>query len=88
MALDADEDGRLSCSELLRFARLTGCDDDVATWQEEYESICIDLGVCPSEGLNRKSFAALVDVNSEFCPCTNDDLQGVFQLLPPRPWTW
>lgn len=82
LELDTDRDGYLVSSDLHRFARLTGFDGDAASWQEEYNMLCREHGVLPRDGLNRKTFCAVVDVNSEEgCPCTDSELKTILRQL-------
>jgi hypothetical protein len=81
-ALDVDGDGHLNSGELLRFARLTGFDADPSAWREEYALLCKDAGISPSDGFNRRAFAAVVDDSSEHgCPCTKTELEDIAKKL-------
>lgn len=73
-ACDEDDDGFLSVFEMLTFARLTGFEDDDASWREEFNLICSDYDVDRALGINLALFTKLVNDESDSGQYCDDDL--------------
>ncbi|CAJ1398336.1 unnamed protein product [Effrenium voratum] len=52
--------GRIGCSELRRYAVLSGFEGDADEWAEEYEDLCADQGWSKDTGISRLEFAGLM----------------------------
>merc|ERR1712014_522233 len=77
-ACDADGNGRLTQHELHSFAVRTGFDGGRDEWVDEYEMLCEERECDPTEGLDARRFAELVNDDTEAgCPCTDDELRKI-----------
>lgn len=69
--------GCLGSEEMLIFAKLTGFEGSAADWQEEFQSLCQELG---AQGIDLATFSRLVDDASEQgCFCTDEELRNIIR---------
>eukprot|EP00913_Durusdinium_trenchii_P035487 g33210.t1 len=66
---------------MLAFAKQTGFEGSDADWEEEFQSLCQELGI---NGVDLTTFGQLVDDRSERgCYCTKEDLQSIIRSRSP-----
>lgn len=71
----------LTSQEMLAFAKQTGFEGSDADWEEEFQSLCQELGI---NGVDLTTFGQLVDDRSERgCYCTKEDLQSIIRSRSP-----
>jgi Ca2+-binding EF-hand superfamily protein len=84
LRLDVDRDGKLSPSEMRRFAEQQDFEGSEEDWAEAYKELCTEKGRDPAHGVDLSLFTQLVDDESEEtgCYCTDDEMRTMLTKLP------
>lgn len=84
LRLDVDRDGKLSPSEMRRFAELQDFEGSEGDWADAYKELCTEKGRDPAHGVDLSLFLQLVDDESEEtgCYCTDDEMRTMLTKLP------
>eukprot|EP00930_Biecheleria_cincta_P068753 TRINITY_DN5655_c0_g1_i1.p1 TRINITY_DN5655_c0_g1~~TRINITY_DN5655_c0_g1_i1.p1 ORF type:complete len:1890 (-),score=285.46 TRINITY_DN5655_c0_g1_i1:712-5883(-) len=81
-ALDLDQNGFLSESEIWRMAAEMGFEGNSAEWSQEYSRLCADRTIDDSLGFDSIAFENLLnDTSDSGCYCTNEALYEALRIL-------
>eukprot|EP00929_Paragymnodinium_shiwhaense_P069072 TRINITY_DN34846_c0_g1_i1.p1 TRINITY_DN34846_c0_g1~~TRINITY_DN34846_c0_g1_i1.p1 ORF type:complete len:1008 (+),score=284.27 TRINITY_DN34846_c0_g1_i1:134-3157(+) len=78
---DAPKATHLSSRDLRIFADLLDFKGTKDEWDEEFNELCLDAGTTAKDGLNLKSFGAIVNDQECSCYCSDDELRTVIAKL-------
>ena len=74
--------GHMGKASMRRWADLTGWDKSDVTWEKEWQILCEDLKVSPTEGFNAATFIKFVDDKKDGgCFTTDDELREIHKTL-------